>query len=129
MSNIKVSANNCIEAFFYKFIREFMNSFVKFQFKGGAADYDRRLNRVIFIGELLEEYGFRVELIEDNLVARLEGQDLEHMKQRLEILGYLSIHTRQIDMIMLNKSAVRRYRAKFIKDIDYLLNEHERKFY
>ena len=104
-------------------------NYVKFQFKGGAADYERRLNRVIFIGELLEEYGFRVEVMEDNLVARLEGEDLEHMKQRVEILGYLSIHTRQIDMIMLNESAVKQYRAKFIKDIDYLLNEHERKFY
>ncbi len=104
-------------------------NYVKFQFKGGAADYERRLNRVIFIRDLLEKYGFRVEVMEDNLVARLEDEGLEYMKQRLEILGYLSIHTRQIDMIMLNESAVNRYRVKFVKDIEYLLNEHERKFY
>ena len=104
-------------------------NYIKFQFKGGAADYERRLNRVLFIGDLLENYGFRIEVTEDNLVARSDGEDLEYMKQRLEILGYLSIHTRQVDMIMLNESAVNRYRAKFIKDIDYLLNEHDRKFY
>jgi pyruvate,water dikinase len=104
-------------------------NYVKFQFKGGAADYERRLNRVLFIGDLLEKYGFRIEVTEDNLVARVEGEELEYMKQRIEILGYLFIHTRQIDMVMLNESAVNRYMAKFINDIDYLLNEHDRNFY
>jgi pyruvate,water dikinase len=103
-------------------------NYVKFQFKGGAADYERRLNRVLFIGDLLEKYGFRIQVTEDNLVARVEGEDLEYMKQRIEILGYLSIHTRQIDMVMLNEPAVNRYRAKFTKDIDFLLCGHTRKF-
>jgi pyruvate,water dikinase len=104
-------------------------NYIKFQFKGGAADYARRLNRVLFIGDLLEKYGFRIEVTEDNLVARVEGEDLEYMKQRIEILGYLSIHTRQIDMVMLNESAVNRYMAKFTKDVDFLLNAYDRKFY
>jgi pyruvate,water dikinase len=104
-------------------------NYIKFQFKGGAADYKRRLNRILFIGDLLEKYGFRIEVTEDNLVARVEGEDLEYMKQRIEILGYLSIHTRQIDMVMLNEPAVNRYMAKFTKDIDYLLRGHVRKFY
>jgi pyruvate,water dikinase len=103
-------------------------NYVKFQFRGGAADYERRLNRVLFIGDLLEKYGFRIQVAEDNLVARVEGEDLEYMKQRIEILGYLSIHTRQIDMVMLNESAVNRYRAKFTKDVDFLLRGHTRKF-
>jgi pyruvate,water dikinase len=104
-------------------------NYIKFQFKGGAADYERRLKRVLFIGDLLEKCGFRIEVTQDHLVARVEGEDLEYMKQRIEILGYLSIHTRQIDMVMLNESAVNRYMAKFTKDIDYLLNEHDRNFY
>jgi pyruvate,water dikinase len=104
-------------------------NYIKFQFKGGAADYERRLKRVLFIGDLLEKYGFRIEVTEDNLVARLEGEDLEYIKQHIEILGYLSIHTRQIDMVMLNETTVNRYMVKFIKDIDYLLKEHDRKFY
>ncbi|MDM8525544.1 hypothetical protein QUF80_19415 [Desulfococcaceae bacterium HSG8] len=29
--------------------------------KGGAADYQRKLARVHFIGSILEEYGFRIE--------------------------------------------------------------------
>lgn len=64
-----------------------------------------------------------------NIASRGEGVDLEYMKQRIEILSYLFIHTRQIVRIVLNESAVSRYRAKFTKAVDYLLNEHERKFY
>jgi hypothetical protein len=31
-------------------------------------------------------------------------------------------------MVMLNESAVNRYRAKFTKDVDFLLRGHTRKF-
>jgi pyruvate,water dikinase len=95
-------------------------NYVKFQFKGGAADYQRRIRRVHFIGIILEDHGFEVEITEDQLVARLEGYDLETLAQRIKILGYLSLHTRQIDMIMTNDAAVRHYREKFQKDIAHL---------
>lgn len=104
-------------------------NYIKFQFKGGAADFDRRFRRAHFIAELLEDYGFKTEIIEDNVEARIEGHDAEYMKQRLEILGYLSLHTRQLDMIMTREAMVKYYRDKFHKDIDYLLNEHTRRFY
>jgi pyruvate,water dikinase len=103
-------------------------NYIKFQFKGGAADYNRRLQRVLFIQRLLEEFEFRVEITEDNLVSRIESRERRFMIQRLLILGYLSIHTRQIDMIMANSNAVKHYRAKFRKDIDYLINEYNRNF-
>lgn len=104
-------------------------NYIKFQFKGGAADYDRQLKRLMFIGEILETYGFRIEFTKNILESRIEGIEKGHMKQLLEILGYLSLHTRQIDMIMFNEAAVNRYRSKFNRDIDYLLKEHKRKFY
>jgi len=103
-------------------------NYIKFQFKGGAADYGRRFRRAHFIAALLEEYEFKTEVIEDNLEARIEGRDMEYMKQRLEILGYLSLHTRQLDMIMTREAMVKYYRDKFRRDIDYLLNEHTRRF-
>ena len=92
-------------------------NYVGFQFKGGAADYERRLKRTHFIKEILEKYDFRVEVREDNLIARVEHHEKEYMKERLQILGYLTLHTRQLDMIMANDSEVRYYKAKIERDI------------
>lgn len=92
--------------------------YISFQFKGGAADYDRRIKRVHFIGEILETYDFSVKVREDTLTARMEGQGTQVLKTRLMILGYLSLHTRQIDMIMSNNQRVNFYREKIGRDIE-----------
>jgi pyruvate,water dikinase len=96
-------------------------NYVSFQFKGGAADFDRRMARVHFIAEVLESFGFRVEIREDHLLARVEGREAGFMLQRVEILGYLALHTRQMDMIMSNPACVDHYRAKYHRDIERLL--------
>jgi pyruvate,water dikinase len=97
-------------------------NYIGFQFKGGAADKERREKRVLFIGEILERYGFRVTMNQDNLRARIEGHDQAHMEKRLEILGFLSLHTRQLDMIMTNPARVAYYREKLIRELDELID-------
>ena len=42
---------------------------------------------------------------------------IEHVK----IIGHLSIHTRQLDMIMNNSSRVEHYRTQLKQDIDSLI--------
>ena len=96
-------------------------NYLGFKFKGGAADFERCLGRVHFIREILERYGFRATVNADNLDARTEGQDMEYMIGRLKILGYLTLHTRQLDMIMGNSGLVSYYMNKLTKDIDSLL--------
>jgi pyruvate,water dikinase len=96
-------------------------NYVSFQFKGGAADFERRLGRVHFIAEILEPVGFRVEIREDHLLSRLEGQSEAYILKRVEILGYLSLHTRQLDMIMAKPAQVDYYRSKYRRDIERLL--------
>lgn len=98
-------------------------SYVKFHFRGGAAGYERRVRRISFIGDLLREHGFWVEFKEDSLFARIEGYETDILKKRVKILGYLSIHTRQIDMIMKNKRAVQYCRDKLVKDMEWLMNK------
>ena len=96
-------------------------NYVAFQFKGGAADYARRLKRVQLVREILESHGFSTTVTKDALRARIEHHNADTMTQKLKILGYLTIHTRQLDMIMSNPAMVRHYRAELLERIEALL--------
>ncbi len=93
-------------------------NYISFSFKGGAADYPRRVRRAVFVGDILEKYNFRTEVKKDSAFARIEGRDEEFMKERLRILGYLIIHTRQLDMVMSNEAVVQKHKRQILQDIN-----------
>jgi len=96
-------------------------NYISFAFKGGAADHGRRVRRARFVGDILEEFEFRSEIESDGVTARLEGYDEEVMKEKLKILGYLLIHTRQLDMIMSNDASCLKLKSKLLADISSVI--------
>ncbi len=95
-------------------------NYLSFSFKGGAADLERRAGRVRFICEILADYGFSVAARDDHATARLAALPGPAMEDKLEIVGYLIMHTRQLDMIMASPSAVAHYGARIRADLDRL---------
>lgn len=92
-----------------------------FKFSGGAADETRRALRAELIAEVLERHGFHTRLKGDNLFARAESRSHAAILDRLRILGYLLVHTRQIDMAMTGRAAADALRDKMLADIAAML--------
>jgi pyruvate,water dikinase len=95
-------------------------NYVSFSFKGGAADESRKEARARFVGDLLEGHGFVVEQRGDLLGARADGLPRAETLQRVQVVGYLLMHTRQLDMVMANPSVVASYRKKMRADLETL---------
>lgn len=109
-----------IEAYLSELLTE---SYVTFRFKGGAADLRRKAVRAKLLADVLERYDFRVELRSDALLARLKKRPIPFLEARLQVLGYLILHARQLDMVMNQPQTVERYREKFIAEIETMLNQ------
>ena len=98
-------------------------NYASFTFKGGAADERRRLVRIELIEKILSDNGFRVDRKRDTMTARIEKRRKEFILPRLKIIGYLLMHTRQLDMVMDQPGMVNRYLNKISSDIELILQE------
>jgi pyruvate,water dikinase len=100
-------------------------NFVSFQFRGGAAEVTRRARRIQFVSGILTEFGFALEAREDALMARVEGLPSHELMDRLKVLGYLIIHTRQLDMVMRIPEQVRLHREKILREVRQMLGHSQ----
>ena len=96
-------------------------NFIGFRFTGGAANRERRILRVQFVESLLQQFGFRTRTVGDSLSARVQGRELDEMKRLLRVVGYLIIHTRQLDMAMTSAAFVSRKREQFLQELRDML--------
>ncbi len=90
------------------------NSYVSFTFYGGGAELTRRMRRVRFLSLVLQHLGFRVELKEDSITARVDALEPALLETKLEILGRLMMVSKQLDMVMLSDDEADRYYQEFI---------------
>ncbi len=109
-----------IEAYLSDLLTE---SYVTFRFKGGAADQQRKAVRARLLADILLQYDFRIELRSDSLLARVKKRSVEFLEQRLQVLGYLTLHARQLDMVMEQPGVVDQYREKFLREIEEMLGK------
>lgn len=92
-----------------------------FQLRGGAANIERRILRVRFVAELLWECGLKPEITHDAVRARAAGLDRAETLALTSVLGYLTIHTRQLDMIMCDTAQVAALRSRLTNEYKTLL--------
>ncbi|MBE1423404.1 pyruvate,water dikinase [Desulfomicrobium macestii] len=97
-------------------------NYIRFQFKGGAADHQRKVRRAKFVGEILDEFNFRTRVREDALFARLDDCDQKFIENHLEILGHILIHTRQLDMIMNKEDVVQFYKKRILNQLHAMMD-------
>ncbi len=107
-----------IEAFLSDLLTE---NYITFRFKGGAADHNRRAVRTRLLADVLERHDFEIELKGDTLLARIKKRPADFLAERLQVLGYLTLHTRQLDMVMDQPAMVAQYRNRFNREIETML--------
>lgn len=99
-----------------------VDRYITFRFKGGAAGEEQRLRRIDLLAEVLERFDYRIDRVGDALTARVEGEGEQVVVDRLRVLGFLTIHTRQLDVVMAEPGAQRFFRDKFIQEIEDMLH-------
>lgn len=92
-------------------------NYISFQFKGGAASPRRREARAAMISALLEDLGFHSKCTLDWVRARLDNRSAETMENRLAALGFLTMHTRQLDMVMGSPARALSYKEQLLEQL------------
>ena len=97
------------------------DNYILFHFKGGAANLGRRALRARLVAEVLEQYSYQTRAKEDAAFAELRGYDQAFMEEHLKVLGYLVMHTRQLDMAMVDGGSLSHFKAKIVKGLEEIL--------
>jgi len=94
------------------------DNYIYFRFFGGVTDAARRSRRAQFLGRALSMNNFRVEVRGDLVVGRIKRIDREEVFFRLKLLGMLIGFTRQLDVRMVDDTAVTTFIDRFKKFVE-----------
>jgi pyruvate,water dikinase len=90
------------------------DNYIRFFFKGGGASRERRLRRVRLVTEILKNLDFTVKVIEDVIDAIITKYKKSQLEEKLEILGRLTVYTKQLDAIMHDDASTELHMEEFI---------------
>jgi pyruvate,water dikinase len=93
----------------------YINNYINFRFQGGGAGIDGRNRRALFIKEVMEASGFKVEVKGDLVIADLKGASRAETEEKLDILGRLIGCSRQLDMAISSMDAKDWYVKAFLE--------------
>lgn len=75
-------------------------NYINFRFKGGGTNLERRKRRVLFLARILESLEFFTHTNDDLLNAIIKGLPMQHMEEKLDMVGRLLGCARLLDMAM-----------------------------
>jgi pyruvate,water dikinase len=101
-------------------------NYISVLFRGGAADYERRVRRVRAIAGGLEHHGFAVSVEGDAVYARLGKLNQQETAEHLTMIGRAFQFFRQMDAAMSSEESVQIILKAFL-DEDYDLLRRKRR--
>jgi len=92
-------------------------NYIRMQLKGGGASADRRARRIRLVMELLSRMGFEHASRGDFLDSSLSYVDEATITDRLQLLGRLTMLTKQLDMALSNDRITEWYAEDFARKL------------
>lgn len=92
-------------------------NYIRMQYKNGGASIERRVRRIKLITDILSKAGFEHTSKGDFLDTVLSYNSFEGIKEKLYILGRLTMMTKQLDMALTNEAVAQWYTEDFIKKL------------
>ncbi|HAY22431.1 MAG TPA: phosphoenolpyruvate synthase, partial [Desulfobacterales bacterium] len=96
-------------------------NYISFQFKGGAANIERRERRARLLSLILSDLGFKSQAVGDMVRARLVKYSLMETEEILESVGNLLAFSRQLDLALSSDAVIDRLFQAF-KERDFSLS-------
>ncbi len=92
------------------------DNYIQFFFKGGGASPDRRMRRAVLIHDILRKLDFSVKKTGSIIEAKITKYEEESVLKKLDILGRLTVFTKQLDMALINDAMAVWFREEFLKE-------------
>ncbi|MFH1573862.1 MAG: PEP/pyruvate-binding domain-containing protein [Acidobacteriota bacterium] len=92
-------------------------NYIRIQYKGGGAALDRRIRRILLMCDLLSKLGFEHSGEGDFLDSSLAYLDAGGILRTLEMLGRITMMTKQLDMTLANDAIARWYTQDFSRQL------------